>query len=250
MRAAHKLKSTANQPVRGTYAELAAEYYNQYRHPTCANFRLASRLYFERCLDRIPGRASDVICEVGAGLSLFAEVYANRGQKLDSLILSDASHEMLRHSAKFELLGAKLVVADARQSCFDEGSIALVASSLGDPYNTEEFWAETRRILRKGGTVIFTTPSSSWAKEFRKSNDPAGLYSAEFVTANGDKILVPSYIFPEADQIALIRSHGFSIVDVHQITVGQINDLFISPKLITSAGNDQPILTGYLAYAI
>src|SRR4051812_29449717 len=128
-----------------SYEDVADEYYDSTRHPTCANFNYLSRLYIARQLtDEWP---RGLAVEVGAGDSSIAPIFQSRAATLNGLHITDASAAMLQHSRKWESLGATLRIQDATSLAYDEGSVSLVVASLGDPYNVLSFWRETERIL-------------------------------------------------------------------------------------------------------
>ena len=104
--------------LHGEYEDLASEYYDPLRHPTCANFREASDLLLGGWL-REYSAAGAWICEVGAGRSTVAEQLAMRNISLNRLTLADSSAEMLAYSREWAARGALLVLADfvATQFC-------------------------------------------------------------------------------------------------------------------------------------
>src|SRR5690606_35896916 len=91
--------------VGGSYEALASEYYDAVRHPTCANFREASRLIINSWLDTA-WPDSGWVCEVGAGQSLLAELIEERELPFDRVLITDASPSMLRHSQHWQAKGA------------------------------------------------------------------------------------------------------------------------------------------------
>src|SRR5262249_14434669 len=108
------------------YALVASEYYDAHRHPTCANFRLASALYIrEKLLDLVlTGRVLDV----GAGLSIITELFIEKNRPLGDLTLVDGSIEMIAHSAGFIRSGVGAVVGDATSLPFRSRAISLIVA--------------------------------------------------------------------------------------------------------------------------
>lgn len=98
-------------------------------------------------------------CEVGAGKSLAAELLIRHGRSLKHLLITDESAKMLEYSRQYEKAGATLSVANAERLPVLSGSMGCIVASLGDPYNTDEFWTETFRVLARGGQAVFTTPA-------------------------------------------------------------------------------------------
>lgn len=228
------------------YEVLAPEYYDPVRHPTCANFRLASqqliRPWLKRYADKRP------ICEIGAGMSVVADLLLEMQLPLANLDLTDSAESMLKYSDKWVAGGAHSVVADASSLPFATGAFGLCVSSLGDPYNNPEFWTEVARLTLTGRYAIFTTPSREWASRYRADESGDSNSSvAEFILSDGQTIHVPSIIYSRPDQEALItRERLLEIVDFKEITFSQLHAASISPKLFLAKDNDLPIVTGYL----
>jgi SAM-dependent methyltransferase len=236
---------TREESVRlGTYADLADEYYDSRRHPTSANFRSASRAIIRAWFGH-PSN-SEMLCDVGAGDSLLAEVMTEQGLGLSRTVLVDTAPGMLAHSDRWRDLGAKTVVADAEQLPFDDQEFGLVVASLGDPFNTPAFWREGRRVLRHAGRLIYTAPSFEWAESFRSRNqEPPD--AAEFVLADGSRIRVQSLVLAESDQVALINKSGLRVVGIYHVLLAALGSEPVSSKLNLPA--TIPFVSGYLAVA-
>src|SRR5512133_3608498 len=113
-----------------SYEELAAEYYNPLRHPTCKNFRDASALYIASVMPKL--NLSEAVVEVGAGKSVVGQVFLQLGASLATLLISDQSLRMIWHSREFCSSGARLIVANALALPVASGAVSTVVSSLGD----------------------------------------------------------------------------------------------------------------------
>jgi SAM-dependent methyltransferase len=222
------------------YSLLAREYYDSERHPTCANFREASAILFKRLTPAVAPAGAWV---VGAGDSLLAATYRERGDDVHGLTITDDSAEMLAHSQRHGDAGATMRIARADALPVDDASLALVAASLADPYDDESFWRETARVLRPGGYALATTPSWEWASRFRSTE--GSLDTALFELADGRKIEVPSIVRPVDHQRELISASGFDLERMDSVTLGMI-DGPVSPKLGALA-EDDPVVVGYLA---
>ncbi len=170
---ARQSESTADVQL-GSYADLASEYYDARRHPTCANFREASAVFLAEELAAFNPRGG-LVAEIGAGRSLVAEIMAGAALARSRLVLIDASHEMLAHSVKWLSAGALGTVADARQLPIGRHSVELGVVPLGDAFNNCAFWSEVARVLRPGGLCLFTVPAFAWAQEFRLKSLALGL---------------------------------------------------------------------------
>jgi SAM-dependent methyltransferase len=226
----------------GSYADLAAEYYDLKRHPTCANFREASAVFLAEELSTFSPREG-LVAEIGAGRSLVAELVppAVLGQR--QLALIDISCEMLAHSMSWLSAGALGIIADAHQLPVDNGCFELIVVVLGDPFNDQEFWYEVARVLRPGGLCLFSVPAFSWAQAFRASLSRLDL--AEFVTANGETLALPSLIPPADRQQEMIKTAGLVVLRQRTITLGEIVLTHWSPKLLPSRGADAAVVDAF-----
>jgi SAM-dependent methyltransferase len=239
------IKSAESIASAASYEVVANEYYNSERHPTCTNFREASRTVFRNWFNSVPKTAA--ICEVGAGKSLVAELFAGTNRDLSALTLVDVSPAMLGYSQEWSELGVKLRLASAFSLPFSAESFGVVASCLGDPYNAIPFWVEVHRTLKPNGVCLFTTPSWEWAKAFREASDAASMHSSVFELADGSQVSLPSHIYPEDEQIRLIESAGFIVSEVSHTSFSDLAGQKLSPKLVLSRGANANVVTGYVA---
>jgi SAM-dependent methyltransferase len=228
----------ADTGVNGTYTDLAAEYYDPKRHPTCANFREGSRLLMAPWLRHFAGHGVNVL-ETGAGASLVSEWLVEESREIGTFVVSDLSQDMLRYSASSGVC-SELVVCDAQRVPYASSSFDLVVASLGDSYNALPFWIEAARILRPSGHVLFTTPAFEWALQFRNGSN-----TAEFVMSDGSLIAVPSYVKPAEEQQRLIETSGLRLIEVRAVKDRAIHRTPRSPKL-----RPGPIVSGYLAQKV
>jgi SAM-dependent methyltransferase len=219
----------------GSYSQLAGEYYDSRLHPTCANFREASEAILKAWFSAFL-RAGVSILETGSGASLTSELRDRMNLKA-TLILSDQSPEMLRQT-KWRV-GDYRVILDAERISVRGGSMDAIVASLGDPYNTGSFWRECARVLRPGGRVFFTTPSSDWAFSFREETG-APKTAAAFDLAHGETLLVPSFVLAQPLQRDLIRCAGLEVEETVQVDASAIRHTSPSPKLRSC-----PLVTGY-----
>jgi SAM-dependent methyltransferase len=220
---------------RGTYSDVALEYYNAGLHPTCANFREASQYFLAPWFVKLIQIRSRVL-ETGAGHSIVSDWLHDSGKRVSIFVASDVSLRMLSNSPRFGS-GSVYCLCDAKQLPFANNSFDVIVSSLGDPYNSAEFWRETARVLSPGGHVAFTTPSFEWAQQYRN-----GIDFAEFVMNDGEVVTVPSRIEEQREQERLIECAGLSVVSKRHIFEYEIQKTRRSPKL--RAG---PIVSGYVA---
>lgn len=230
----------------GNYDDVASEYYDVIRHPTCANFRAASDLLLHKWLDEYP-ISEHWICEVGPGRSAIAALLLKRDKPLDKLALVDSSTTMLGYSSKYSRLGAHLILGNSTALPLRTASVNLIVSSLGDPYNSRGFWKEIFRLLKTGGKVFFTTPSFQWALAFRGDDDHSAITAAQFDLLNGRTVLVPSFIYSREQQCELIAREGLRLGRVDHISIRELSSQRLSPKLLVGRGADAEIVTGYVA---
>ena len=186
---------------------MASEYYDTGRHPTCANFRQASRILLEALVPNAPVARS---CEVGAGNSLLAELLWRRHRSLDGLLITDAVPEMLQHSLSWERRGATLAVAPAARLPVPESSLDLLVASLADPYDDRSLWDEVARVLAPGGHCVLTTPSATWAHRFRAEGSPDG--AAEFELEDRTTVYVTSLVRSPEEERLLIEGQGLQVI--------------------------------------
>jgi ubiquinone/menaquinone biosynthesis C-methylase UbiE len=228
---------------RDAFAILSAEYYDASKHPTCANFREASGQILRAWLNWLVAPTS-IVCELGAGKSLVADVLTSASQPLSHLLITDASIAMLTHSKPAHAHGARLVVAEARAIPLRDECCAAVVSVLGDPYNEQLAWNDAYRVLQVGGHLVFTTPSIEWATEYRRTaHDP--LNSAVFELQNGATAAIPSFVLSESDQLAMFERSGFEMERLSRVTVSQLQRTPLSRKLSHGGSMTSPIVTAY-----
>ena len=222
-----------------TYDDIAREYYDPARHPTCASLRQLSSNYLVPRLGLLAGDEG-LILEVGVGRSTAAPAWHALGFDPKALLLQDSSPEMLSYSVEWEKAGSRLAVAEADATGLPDSSADVIVASLGDPYNTSSFWREVARVLRPGGVCHFTTPAHEWARRFRS---PEARAVAEFVRADGSVLFMPSPVYTDQEQGELFSAAGLRLVDSGSLT---LEDLVSAPapKLLC-VSNGEPVVRGY-----
>jgi SAM-dependent methyltransferase len=232
----------SNVGTPSTYDVIAAEYYDSDRHPTCANFGELSTKFLHPNIIKYLRLATRVL-EVGAGRSVVAPIMAAQMLPLTNLTLLDKSPAMLEHSRKWKRQGAVFLIRDARDTGLAAGSIQLIVSSLGDPYNDPEFWQEVRRLLDDNGICLFTIPAPEWAERFRAGSDSK---TADFFLKNGRTVLARSFIPPRQQQATMITDAGLHILEVKDLSA-ELLSIPRSPKLKLSPETlHLPIVRGYV----
>lgn len=221
---------------------VAEEYYIPSQHPTCDNFRAASKMIIAAWLKDVSEGAK--ICEVGAGKSVVAEHLLEHGIPLSHLLITDQSARMLKYSAEFSQFGASLKEADATHLPIAADSVDWLISSLGDPYNLPKFWTEAARVLRSARKAIFTTPAYTWAKHFRADGGKS-FKEAEFQLIDGSKVLLPSFIYSDCEQQNLIQTAGLKIISMRHILIRDLEGKKLSHKLGLDRGQAGEVVSGY-----
>ena len=225
------------------YEDIASEYYDPVRHPTCANFREASAILLKRWLQQLP-HTTGWFCEVGAGCSLLAELLAAEDSSAADVIVTDSSLAMLRYSRRWTGGKTHLLLADSMMLPIADENLHLVVSSLGDPYNVPKFWQEMHRVLRPGGAAWFTTPSHDWAVAFRHGDNSN--FPAEFELRDGERVYVPSWIYALPTQIKMIEKSGLRVKEHSRVFLPELTAKTLSPKLLTRRGPTADVVEGYL----
>jgi SAM-dependent methyltransferase len=181
-------------------------------------------------------------------MSIAAELLLESDSPVANLYLTDSVQSMLEYSLKWEAAGLRAFVAEAGNLPFAPNTFGLCISSLGDPYNAVELWAELARVLSSDGYAIFTTPSYEWASRYRRTvSGSLNELTAEFCLSDGRTIFAPSMIHNQGDQIKLIEaSHLMEVIDFQVVTYSQLPSVNISPKLQVARENDLPVVSGYL----
>ena len=224
------------------YENIAAEYYDLNRHPTCANFRELSAKFLAAKLNALPILAS--VLEVGAGSSLAAELLPS-DYDLRRLTISDHSPAMLKHSEKWTEFGASLLLTDAEQLMNIPEKFDGIVASLADPYNTPKFWSGAFSALKENSFLFCTMPSYQWATSFRLKTG-VNTQSAEFSTMHG-LVVVPSLIPRLEKQVAMIENAGFFLKEFQSFGLDSIDGAsVISQKLKTLDNQNLPLLWGFV----
>lgn len=241
----HGIQNAADY-VSGTYDAVADEYYDSRAHPTCNNLNRLSHIWLSHTIPRAVDPAASL--EVGAGNSILADVMHSRGQRLDGLMLQDASAAMLKHSHRWSEYGARAVVADACAMERREASVDLLVASLADPYNTTAFFAEASRVLRPGGQILLTLPSFEWAVRFRDAASGKAAVSARFVLYSGRALDLPSFVRPLDAQVEMIERAGLMLTKFDSFGVDALPEGdFVSPKTDVFGEDPTSLLWGFRA---
>jgi len=230
------------------YDDIAEEYYDSSRHPTCANFREISKNFLtENILYLIE---SAIIFDIGAGNSIVAEIKSEIKSISARVVISDKSRNMINNSRSLHAYIDAVCICDAQKDLSAMvdyfGKCDLAICNLGDPYNTKNFWLQLSRIVKDQGNVIFTTPSYEWSQSFRANHQNGNLVSAEFATKNGVKH-VPSFIHSNKTQSKMMDRYGFQIQSIEKLALNRLSSNNISEKISSSIDKREGVVTAYIA---
>jgi hypothetical protein len=225
-------KSTEIHSCQASYDIVASEYYDADLHPTCADFRAASRVYLKKVFDAEAPRGR--IADVGCGRSLVLEFVSK------DLVLVDESRGMVQGN----MGGVEVRIANIEMGSFGHEEFDWIFAILGDPYNTPAAWGHIFEALRPKGQCIFITPSVVWAKKFRERDKGERSGFARFVLSGGRSVYLRSLIFPVAEQRALIDRSNLKLIEVHSIFASELPNVR-SPKISQHLSDDDPVVDVY-----
>jgi SAM-dependent methyltransferase len=217
-----------------SYDSVAAEYYDEKLHPTCADFRSASYIYLKKFFDLVKpaGRFADI----GCGRSLLAAFQSH------NLVLIDKSNQMVGQNAP----SYEKRLLNVEQESFGEGEFDWIFAVLGDPYNSSKAWQNIYRALKVGGQCVFILPSICWAEKFRSRDNEERPNFARFVTSNGSTVFLRSLVVNPDQQKKMIADAGLSLVAIEHVLVGDL-PFVRSPKISEFLAADQELLDIYRA---
>jgi SAM-dependent methyltransferase len=181
------------------YDALAGEYYDA-RHQTSRNFDVATIAALASLDLRFPG---DLALDVGCGRGRCGEFLQIPPKRIVQL---DNSPLMLGISPREPAL--LRILHDAESLPFPERQFGTVAAFLCDAFLGLNFLAEAKRVLRPGGILIGTTPSTEWGLPLREGLmiDPM---MTRFVLRDGSVALVHSALYSQEQLRKMLRRVGF-----------------------------------------
>jgi trans-aconitate methyltransferase len=229
----NELKST-RIPNATAYDKVALEYYDEIRHPTCADLREASRLFFARLFEKED--PSGRLADIGCGRSLVAEF------KKSELVLVDSSTQMLDQN-NFEI---KRRVIDVEFESFGESEFDWIFAVLADPYNSISSWNNIFKALKVSGTCVFIVPSFVWSQKFRLRDSGEREGFARFIIAGGEDVFLRSVIVSSQEQEQLIIRAGLQLHRCEHVYTKDMT-MIKSAKISGVLSPDEPILDIYIA---
>jgi hypothetical protein len=197
----------------GSYDDVASEYYDAELHPTCADFRAASRVFLQTFFSK--EKPQGRIADVGCGLSLL------NGFVHENLVLVDSSIRMLRRNVG----PAEKRLVNVEEKGFGSSEFDWVFAILADPFNSIPAWKNIREALRERGRGVFIVPSYCWVSKFRSRVPEERPRLARFVRADKSSVFLPSIVYSRAEQSALIESGGMLLTDFEQVFVRELSQI-------------------------
>lgn len=194
-----------------TYSDSAAKHYEKYSGP----------VFFEPYALEVAGRiipsAVKVALEIACGTGRVTRQLRRALPPASTLIATDLSLDMLQ-VAKEELAGLAIEwqVADAQELHFEDNSIDLIVCCFGYQFVPDKVkaFSEAFRILRPGGTLLFTT----WDHlELNGATYIHRMVIKKFLGELPDSYMV-SFRMNDDDQIKswLVQS-GFTDIDIERV---------------------------------
>ena len=225
---------SSETPDLRTYEAVAHEYYDEWLHPTCADFRSASSIYLQRFFEEL--RPDGRVADIGCGRSLIANF-----RTLD-LVLVDQSPRMLEQNAS----SLEKRCVDVESQSFGIAEFDWVFAVLGDPYNSMGTWNNICRALKPMGECVFIVISSDWAKAFRRSALEERANFARFLTSTGEAIFLRSLIVESEVQKRMIADANLTHIATDHVRVGDL-PVVRSTKISAFLSPDQNLLDIYRA---
>jgi guanylate kinase/ubiquinone/menaquinone biosynthesis C-methylase UbiE len=225
----HGLSSFPRPPVIDTvnregYSRIAAEFSDAHRITTRA-FHSLTLDFLRAAINDHCRPASDCV-ELGVGTGWLQENITFSRRRLIGV---DLSSEML---ASDKVRPVETVCASVRATPFPRSTFDIALASLADGFCYPAALVEVRRILRPGGVLIITCPSSEWSDLIRPA---AARHMTEFVPRGGGSVHVYSFTCRLDDLGNLLQKCGFAVVQSLVKTAADLNDGARLPPAIATA---------------
>lgn len=114
--------------------------------------------------DRTPLEPASRVVEVAAGTGALTRLLARHVVRQGSYVASDLSAPMLECARPTVDSRVRLLVADAACVPLPDGASDVVVSSLGPIQDSDDALAESFRLLRPGGRLVF----AMWGEDYRE----------------------------------------------------------------------------------
>lgn len=224
-----------------TYNEIANEYYDFEKHPTCGAFDELTTTFLESYFGALDIKKK-TICEVGAGRSKVAQVLSSNLDHLSSICLMDSSAKMLDWSKLSVHPKIEYQISEASDMHRFGNKYDIIVANLGDPYNTLDFWQSVSKALASDGRCVFTTPSYRWSDSFRKSSSREIENRALFELADGSSYFVPSFVYDRANQEQMFQKASLKLISYQPLSVDMLK---IIPSKIKHLKLSDPLIECY-----
>lgn len=176
--------------------------------------------------------------EIGAGRGSLPKPWR---EQVRSYLAADVSEAMVRCIRPGPPSQSRAVFSGEAMPIRD-GSVDVILSGLGDPYNTSDFWRECARCLAPDGEVIWTTPSFIWASRWRAlSHEPA--QAARFELIDGSIEYLKSIVLPAEAQARLVAAAGLRITEIVEVPARRARPI---PRKVSQVLSDsEALVVGY-----
>lgn len=124
--------------------------------------------------------------------------------------------------------------------------MSFLLASVGDPYNQPAFWKEVYRVLEGHGVAVYTTPAYEWVAVFRAQMNNNKKMMADFELADGTRLYLPSWIYPEDEQKEMFRGEKLFLKEKVCVRIADLQSESLSPKLRPDRGPEAKVVTGYV----
>jgi SAM-dependent methyltransferase len=172
------------------------------------------------------------IVELGCGTAYMSAVFAKQGARPVGVDITPAQLETARRMMAETGIGFPLVEADAGATGLPDASFDLVFSEYGASIwiDQERFAAESARLLRPGGRLVFmcTSPLVVMCSRDDETVTPE-LVRAQFGMNRIEWPDAVEFALPHGERIDLLRRFGFAIerlVEVQAPESGQTHPFY------------------------
>ncbi len=188
---------------RWAYNSLSGEFYDDQR-PTTSDFHAVSAPWWRAHLPHTLGPKR--VLEVGPGNGW-----------LTSMLNEAAVDFVCVECAGFMggLLTSRVLAPSLRLLPFREEEFGAIVGSLVEGAHHPLVFSEFARVLEPGGLLLLTAPAWQWAREVRSAY---AMHQTTFKLQSGEGVDAFSFVFDEAELLAMLQAAGFEEVQINSIT--------------------------------
>jgi SAM-dependent methyltransferase len=154
------------------------------------------------------------VVELGCGTAYMSAVFAKQGARPVGVDITPAQLDTARRMMAETGIEFPLVEADAGETGLPDASFDMVFSEYGASIwiDQERFVAESARLLRPGGRLVFmsTSPLSIMCSAENEKVDET-LHTPLFGMNRIEWPDAVEFCLPHGERVALLRRHGFEI---------------------------------------